>query len=199
MKKFIIITFLTADVLSLAALPQVDAATQSYGPAYYEKQDLADVEAYGPTSFDGTTVTGKVKIYGPLNAKNVNFKILEVNGPCKVKDSHIHEAAINGPVNVEKVTFEGKVQINGPLTARDSNFKGPLSVAARKVMLEKSHAKSIEIQANNNADDKKGQVVILKESVVEGDIKFVKGNGKVIALRGSKVKGKVEGGQLIEK
>lgn len=199
MKKFMIITFLTADVLSLAALSQVHAATQSYGSARYEKQNLTDVEVYGSASFDGSTVTGKATIYGSLNARDAKFKALEVNGSCKAKDSHIHDAEVNGSANFEKVTADGKIEINGSLTAKNSTFKGPLSIAARKATLEKSTAKSIEMGVSDNLDEKKGEILVLKDSIIEGNVKFLGGHGKVIALRGSKVKGKVEGGQLIEK
>jgi len=213
MKKIIALTFLAANVMSFAATAGDSSDTSSpndndlsnqgsvqiFGPARYGKQNLSKVQVYGPAVFEGTTVAETAQIFGPMNAEDAKFKTLVVNGPCNLKSSSIHEAALNGPVKVRKVTVTGKIEINGPLMARDSHFKGPISIAARKITFEGSDAISLELRASHNSDDKKGQIVILKNSIISGNIMFEQGNGKVYLMRGAKVKGQVKGGQIIEK
>ncbi|MBL0941135.1 MAG: hypothetical protein IBJ00_00135 [Alphaproteobacteria bacterium] len=213
MKKIIVLTFLATNITIVSAIAENSsdtsslnssdisnqASVQNFGFARYEKKNISKVQVYGPAVFEGTTVTETAQISGPMNAEDARFKNLVVNGPCNLKGSFINEAVLNGPVKVQKVTVTGKIEINGPLKARDSHFKGPISIAARKITFEGSDATNLELRTSRNAEDKKGQIVILKNSIISGNITFEEGNGKVFLTRGSKVKGQVKGGQLIEK
>lgn len=134
-------------------------------------------------------------INGELIAEDSQFETLVVNGNCKLEDVEISGAAnINGQAKLTDVEVKSTLNIYGQLLAKNATFKKLITANSTKIVLEKSKAKDITVQASHNTTET--QQLTLKDSQVEGNIQFESGNGVITMDGHSKVEGKIEGAKV---
>lgn len=145
------------------------------------KGTVSELSGNGMVTVSGTTVTGDTNVNGLLRADDANFGSLQVNGSASLTECTINNTA----------------DIKGTLNASSTKFENILDVYS-------SLSRFINSKMNNNLhihhNDAKKQLVYLDNNTeVNGDIIFDDGNGEVVVRGGSKIAGKVIGGQAIYK
>ena len=135
------------------------------------------LQAAGNVIFNGTTIEEGLTITGNLEAKDATLNSLNIVGAATLKNT----------------TISGATQIVGGLQATDSNFKDKIQITSKTVTLNHSNTQDIEIKDD---DAKSSPSVYLNDnSVVNGNITFVDGNG-LVKNNNSKINGKIIGGKL---
>lgn len=148
---------------------------------------------YGPLVLNQAEVESSLSVFGPLNAKETNFKgDLTCHGPV----------ALNGNKN----TLQGTVQIRGPLIVNGSIFKGPVTIFgyinAHNCFFKKSiiiHTSKVELKNtqidNLIVEDKENNPVeiILDNVELNGKITIASGYGTVFIKNSHIPQGKISG------
>ncbi|MBA4696642.1 MAG: hypothetical protein H2069_04540 [Legionella sp.] len=133
----------------------------------------------GMVSVNGTTITGPTSINGLLTADDASFTSLQVNGSTSL---------VQCTINLD-------ADIKGSLKASSTKFENTLHIYSNSSRL-------INSKVNQNlhvhhTDSLKQEVYLDNNSEVGGDIIFDDGQGKVVLRGGSKIKGTVKGGEVV--
>ncbi len=180
------------------------------------------VKVMGPGNYMNESFNG-IETMGPLTGSGLKANTIDVYGPAVLsQDSQIGTATIRGPLTASKTTFTGSVEANGNIQAQDSSFEGDLTTEGNdiEVKLENTRAKTITISAQTSGVQKsssggsifsyffstkkkkpEGTRVILKgkNTLVNGPIEFINGEGTVILEDNATYTGKILGGKLAKK
>jgi hypothetical protein len=133
-------------------------------------------------------VENGVEYNGPSACKQAIVHDLKVNGPLTMVNSiQTGKLVINGPLTAENSQL-AEVVINGPLTAKNVIIKEQLTISSNYFSLENSKTKNILVLKMQGS-----QRVKLKNSIVDGNLIFKSGKGKLLMDKTSKITGKVEG------
>lgn len=114
--KFKLIFISTCATLMFSASCLADA---NFGSCSHGKENLDSVICYGPAILKDTTVRGNIKVVGPLTAKNVMARSMQVTGEA----------------NVENTKVADLVEVTGYLKAVSSHFFKGLTVQGDNVLL----------------------------------------------------------------
>jgi cytoskeletal protein CcmA (bactofilin family) len=188
----------------------------SRGEAVYDREAYSYLNtAEGPLNLNHTTVTHRV-----LTDESLTALSSDIGGVCVGENAWICDSSIRGSAHIQKelqiyqsevlgdlfvgkelvaseVHFAEDVTVEGNVTAQNSTFEGTLTATADIVCLSHTQAKSIRIKDCGPYWDK--QIVRLRqESVVEGDIIFESGRGRLLMDDCSRFKGTLSGGQFLE-
>jgi hypothetical protein len=205
---FIIAGFFTVSSLasSLSPLQKIlpkivtgkGSSFKSYGPTSFEEKTLEGaVTVYGPASFKDVTVNASTHVMGPMVAEKSFFQTIHVDGPLSLKMCEIKNGLVNGPVEMTSCKVNEMIEINGSLFSSTSEFNGDISIATNELTLQgQTKAKNIFIRATQ--EDKEQKVYLKDRALVEGDIAFEAGKGKVFVSEGAKVAGQISGGTLVK-
>lgn len=163
--------------LALFGMANLAYAYTGFGICNYGKETLPEVVCYGPAVLKETTVTGDLKVAGPLKAYHVVAGELEVTGTTEMEDSKINgEATVVGAFNVTKTNFDHGLTITGQEILFDhSTVTGDLRVIS---------------------DNEKPIVELNCNSWVTGSIIFEGVPGTVKITNDSIVKGKLQNGEF---
>lgn len=135
----------------------------------------------GIVNVHGTTVTGPTSVNGLLDAEDVNFASLDVNGNVKLIHCTINKISnIKGTLNATSTQFEDSLEIYSNST-KFINSKVSSNLYVRRI------------------DTQKQSVYLDNFSEISGDIIFAGGHGEVIIRGNSKIGGKVVGGKILFK
>lgn len=197
--KQIMVVFIALSLTSMLTHANDKTGATFYGPVTLSNKEFDHLNAKGPTTLEGVTVTGPLEVFGPLTIKDSKIKNLTVMGPLTAKKLTMVSGEINGPVKLDRSQVEGKITINGPLTAEECKFKDTIDIATTKMTLEHSTATHIHVRKNDSWLDKPQKIYLTSKTIVNGDITFEAGNGLVYLKKGSTLKGEVKGGKKIEK
>jgi cytoskeletal protein CcmA (bactofilin family) len=130
-------------------------------------------------------------INGKLDAKDVKFDGLNVNGVTTLEDVSINgKANFNGELTAVDTKFEDLVTLNGNLTARESKFDKTLRLDAQTITLENCQLEDVIILKSK---DNQPQKLILKKTKISGKVVFEGGNGTVQQDKDSTIKNGVTG------
>lgn len=152
---------------------------------------------------------GSLSVAGSATLRNKSFERLTVNGSAQLQDVVVRSKAtingsldirggnfenldVNGSANLQKTSVHALMHINGGLHAYEGTFDA-ISIATTDMELSNCTVDTILVR---RSDPWKEQVIRLVDSVVNKDITFEQGNGKVIANKKSVIKGKIIGGLL---
>lgn len=176
--KTITTALMLASVVSLAS---AEVCKQTPGSVTCGKGTVDKLTGNGMISVHGTTVNGPTLINGMLTTNDANFSALNVNGSVSLTQCSINELAeIKGSLNASSTKFEHSLDIySGAIRFINSKINNNLQV--------------------HHTDNLKQEIYLDNNSEVGGDIIFDDGHGKVYIRGGSKIGGKVIGGEIIEK
>lgn len=188
----------------------------STGEAVYDREAYSYLStAEGPLNLNHTTVTHRVLTDESLTSLSSDIGGVCVGGNAWICDSHIRGSAhiqkelqifdsevlgdlfVGEELRASGVKFASDVTVEGNVTAQNTVFEGTLTATADIVCLSHTQAKLIRIKDCGPYWDK--QIVRLRqESVVEGDIIFESGRGRLLMDDCSRFKGTLCGGQFVE-
>ncbi|MBA2651037.1 MAG: hypothetical protein H0U73_02010 [Tatlockia sp.] len=145
------------------------------------KGTVSSLSGNGMVTVNGTTVEGATHVNGMLNAEDSNFSSLNVNGST----------------TLFQCTVNQDIEIKGDLKASSTKFEKSLDIFSSSIRFINSKvSENLHIHHTKN---KSQEVYLDNNSEVSGDIIFDDGQGNVFVRGGSKIGGKVIGGELINK
>lgn len=145
------------------------------------KGTVSSLSGNGMVTVNGTTVEGATNINGMLNAEDSNFSSLNVNGST----------------TLFQCTVNQDIEIKGALKASSTKFEKSIDIFSNSIRFINSKvSNNLQIRHTQN---KNQEVFLDNNSEVGGDIVFEDGQGKVYVRGGSKIGGKVIGGEVVTK
>lgn len=203
--KFFTKSIWVAFTISMALTAQ--AETASYGSCTYRKETVADITCYGPATLDDTTVTGTIKVFGPVTMNNVTANDVTVNGPLTMNHTNVNNITvagsltmtygnandinIKGPLHINSSTIKGLASVEGPVEATRSTFEKDVFSASNFVMLSSSQ---IVGKVTEKSSNEKAILKMTDKSIISGNVEFSGQAGQVILDSQSKVMGSVVNG-----
>lgn len=158
-------------------LPTFTHAYEAYGICNYGKETVETVICTGPTVLKDTTVSGDVKVVGPLTAINVSAGSL----------------TITGDVDLQNSTIKGSAMITGALNADTVQFKKDLQVAASAITLSHTRvAGSMTVSSSTENPYLKMEC----GTVIKGSLTFIGKAGVIQITDDSAVTGKIKNGSM---
>ncbi len=177
--KTITSALILASVVSTSANAEV--CKQAPGSVTCGKGTVDRLNGNGMVSVHSTTVNGPTFVNGMLTADDANFSALNVNGSVTLTQCTINDVAdIKGSLNASSTKFERSLDVYSD-TTRFINSK-----VNNNLQIHHTDHSTQEVYLDNNSE-------------IGGDIIFDDGHGKVYIRGGSKIVGKVIGGELAEK
>ncbi|MBS0185693.1 MAG: hypothetical protein JSS34_05060 [Proteobacteria bacterium] len=161
----------------------------------------------GPLGFENLTVQKEAVITGPVTGSKGYFADLTVSGPFKVSEILCQNLTVSGPIDATKLAVRDKTTATGNMTANNSDF-GDMTITANKILFNETTARDLLIKKNSsiessflawfgdNSDEKPQELRLTNKSVIEGDVTFESGKGKIYVEEGSQIKGKIQGGTV---
>lgn len=134
---------------------------------------------------------GVFNFSGYLSLLKCRASDARVKGSLTLKDSKVEKIVVHGKLSMQNSEVEGDVAAYGNISVMNSIVNGSISSNTSSMKLENAKVRNIVIRK-----DKIGgiQTVFLKgTSLVEGDITFESGAGKVIISPEAKFQGKTNG------
>jgi hypothetical protein len=166
---------------SAVSVAHAEVCKQTPGSVTCGKGTVDKLTGNGMVSVHGTTVNGPTLINGMLTADDANFSALNVNGSVSLTQCSINDFA----------------EIKGSLNASSTKFERSLDIYSSTIRLINSKVNNaLQI---HHTDNPKQEVYLDNNSEVGGDVIFDDGHGKVYIRGGSKIVGKVIGGEIVEK
>lgn len=162
---------------------------------YYGSWQTDKIAAHGIIELDGTQITKSLYVKGSLDAEGAKIACAYVEGRATFDRSSIDgDLKIVGRGFFKNSKIAGITRMGGPLEALCTSFCFGIETCASYVELKNSTAPSISFRAG--AEDI--QIVkLMQGSVIEGDIEFACGQGRVFIDRTSVLKGQVRGGMVV--
>ena len=136
----------------------------------------------------------KFIINGSFAGKNIQATNGEVSGSLTCEKTNIdNDLEVNGSLKATETKVSGKTKVDGNLDASRSSFSD-IEISSWQCTLRNSKAKNIFIKKTK---DKSQRIYLKGKTIIEGNITFESGNGKVIFSNEAKVKGKVQGASVV--
>ncbi len=168
-------------LVGAVSMANAEVCKEAPGSVTCGKGRVKSLIGNGTVTLNGTTIEGPSIINGMLTADDASFSSLNVNGSASLMQCTINLGA----------------DIKGSLKASSAKFESSLDIYSNS-------SRFINSKISNNlhihhTDHSKQEVFLENNSEVGGDVIFDDGIGKVYVSGGSKVNGKVIGGELINK
>ena len=161
------------------------------GPAQLNNVKAVSLTVNGPLQFSQLEVSKTSQVVGPItNSEKGNFKQLNVKGPLAAGSVQCDGLAVFGPANVRDWMVKGRTVIVGPLIAKNSTFSD-VEITADKVVFENTTVNNILIK--QQVDNKIQELSLKGSTIVNGNITFESGNGKVTTGKMVEIRGSVKG------
>ncbi len=163
----------TLIVLMTVSLPLIVKAEAGY--CHYDKQVIDNITCFGAAYLNGTTVTGKVNVFGPLT----------------INKATVNQLTVKGELHSTNSTINGNATVYGPVFAVNSQFKKDLFSATNYLELVNSH---IAGNITEKSSSETGTIKLVKGSSIANNINFSARSGVVKLDSHSKVMGKITNG-----
>ncbi len=196
-----------------------------YGSARLKDSSFTAVKVYGSTTCDTVKIKGKLNVSGSCNAEHLECQQLSISGSAHVKSIQVHGATeFFGSCSIDASEFNKSLNVDGSCTMANTTVYGKacifgaahfsdctlnsLKIACKEAYFSHTTLKDIHVAAAESSltlfgfkikNDTHQTLYIEKGSVIEGDIVFEKGEGKIIVSGGSVIKGKVINGVIVQK
>ena len=131
---------------------------------------------------------------GAATIENSNVAHFQGSGICSITQSDIGTMQLSGQLTTLTTHFHNRVKITGKIQSSQSVFDGDLYVCSDDVVLDACHVKNIRFSKPATPDQE--EVLILKNTLVEGTVTFDSKKGKIIMDATSKITGGIHGGQV---
>lgn len=152
-------------------------AADDFGICNYGKQNMAAVICFGPAILDETIVRGNIKVVGPLTARGVQAKSMQVTGSAEVHNTQI----------------ASDVEVTGYLQSYGSHFYTSLIIEGDKLLLDHTIiGGGVTMTSNVN----KPIITLQCSSSITGDVTFGGVAGVLQVSDDSAMQGKVHNGVL---
>lgn len=147
------------------------------GICNYGKESLAAVICFGPAILSNTAVRGNIKVVGPLTARGVQAKSLQVTGSAEVHNTQI----------------VSMVEITGYLQSYGSHFYSSMTVEGDQMLLDHTIVGG-DITMTSNVN--KPIITLQCSSSISGNVTFGGVAGVLQVSDDSAMQGKVNNGVL---
>ncbi|MFT4554073.1 MAG: hypothetical protein ACI9S8_002718 [Chlamydiales bacterium] len=156
-----------------------------------DQEDLKILE-YGEEKVESIQENAFVKLF-----KTNVWKTTNVKGRFYCKEANTGQLTIDGPAVIEDSTIRGRVVVMGPLTIKNSIFIENLEITGKKSFIYGSTINSVFMFRPKGYT---GKLVleVSDNTFLKGSVIFDSGEGEVILKGGSKIRGAVIKGILID-
>ena len=156
------------------------------------KQENLKVFEYGEEKVDSIQENGFVKLL-----KTKVWKTTNVKGRFYCKEANTGQLNIQGPTVLEDSTIRGRAVVKGTLTVKNTKFIENLEITGKKAFFYGSTVNSVFMFRPKGYT---GKLVleVRDNTYLKGSVIFESGEGEVILKEGSKIRGAVIKGKLIE-
>ncbi|MBM18088.1 MAG: hypothetical protein CL947_03430 [Epsilonproteobacteria bacterium] len=152
-----------------------------HGSTNLEHTSYINLIVNGSANFQHIQVEKQLQVNGSLQASDCIFKKVQVNGSFELEDSNVSEL----------------VQVNGLAEFQDCQLH-KVELASAEVTFDDCQIYTIHIKKINNSSND-SQTVVLDDTVIQGNVTFESGTGKIVLEGSSKIVGKIIGGTIISK
>lgn len=165
MKRIVLITIVIAGLANAYAYTGFDVCN-------FGNEKVTSVICYGPAVLKDTTVTGDVKVAGPLKASNISAGTMHIAGSATVQGSKILGSAdVAGKLYAEKVTFEKGLNVSAnAITLRSSIVKGPVVVSSQATKPYLKMECGSVVTGSVTFEGMEGIIQVTDDSMVQGKI-----------------------------
>lgn len=147
-------------------------AYTGFGICNFGKETVSAVVCYGPAVLKDTTVTGDVKVAGPLRAANVTMGAMSITGTADIQDSTVGGLAdVIGSLNANRVTFKKSLTVtSNSVVLSHTTVNGEVTISS------KSSKPYLKMQCGSTItgaltfDGAEGVVQITDDSIIQGKI-----------------------------
>ena len=149
------------------------------GPAQLEEIKTTSLTVNGPIQFTDLEVFKTAQIFGPVsNSEKGTFEKIKVTGSLSAQNVQCNELTATGSVDIRDWTIKNRTTVIGLLHAQNSKFSD-LEITSNKVSLENTTVDNIMIK--RSGDNKVQELFLTGATIVNGNITFESGKGKIIA------------------
>lgn len=135
----------------------------------------------------------KFIVNGSFTGKNIQAQNGEVNGALSCNEASIdNDLIVNGSLSGKGIKVSGKTKVDGNLDASKSCFSN-IETAAFRVTLKNSKAMNIFVKKTKHESQR---IYLEGKTIIEGNITFESGNGKVFISKETKVVGDIQGATI---
>ena len=165
----------------------------------YGSESIPGQQLMGQVHFNGTKITGPASFLGDVSAENnAEFDSVQITGKFKVNDKALirKDFLATGQINTKGALFESTLTATGDVRMQDTTINGEINLISGKVELSDSVVKK-SISFN---DDGRGlpPKLILKNTVIHGDVTFKGSNGIVEMDKASRIEGSLVGAKIAD-
>jgi hypothetical protein len=153
------------------------AVEGGFGICTYGKETVPSIICYGPAVLRETTITGDLKVAGPLKASKITVGAMTIAGSVDIQD-----AKVKGPVDVK-----------GYFSAKNVDFLKDLNIEANEILL--NHVKEHGSMTIHSVATK-AYLKMRCDTTIAGSVKFDGEEGVVQVTNDSIVQGKIINGTL---
>ena len=181
------------------------------GNARLEKLSYDSLTIAGALDFNNLTIEKTLTVEGSANGnslkcnkfivnssftgKNIQAQNGEVNGTLVCDTVTIDEdLTVNGSLSGKKIKVSGKTKVDGNLDASKSSFSDIEVATTYRITLTSSKAKNIFVKKSKYESQR---IYLEGRTIIEGNIIFESGNGKVLVSRKAKIMGEVQGASVV--
>lgn len=166
------------------------------GPADLDQLKSNTLKVTGPLKFNKIVISNETEVTGPTAGEKGKFNNLKITGPVKGTQIEAQTMNITGPAYFNNIEVKGNAKITGTLFVNKGKFKN-IDVVSDKVKLKDTTADSIHFDKNMHDSKKEQMLMIQGKSIINGDIVFDSGKGKVVVDKTVQIKGKVQGAEVV--
>ena len=171
---------------------------QSYGGLSAVNSTIDQLNGKGGVDLKKCTITGQESTTNggaTLNDVTVDHS-LNCHGSLHANGSTFNQLHANGGVDLNKCKISGQASFKGSVTAQDTRFDEKVTIHSKKTVLKECTLKQSIFVGKEVKGTLEPQVIELTDTVIEGDVTFEQGNGKIFLKGSSKILGKVAGGNI---
>lgn len=188
------------------------------GVVNISSQHCSNLSVTGVANLEEMTVDKTLSVTGPVNAQKCQFGNASIIGAVNFKDVMIHQKLdvtgafnaddcklqtinITGEIALSRCDIEQEAKLCGGVAAQDSKFHADILLDGNKFAFQNCNVvKSIMVKKESWFNWWfKTQTILLKNTVVHGDIIFETEGGIVELHKSAKVHGKIIGAKIVQK
>lgn len=160
------------------------------GPTTLNYVKVKVLAVNGDLKFDHLKVSDSAQLMGPVEGQYGEFGTCKIKGPAQLSEVKAQALNVTGVLQASRLKVAEAATVTGKLSLQEAEI-GALVVTPgdnEQISLNQTQVKSIVVKGSHGSVLK-----LMNNSVVEGNVTFESGQGKIETDQSSKVMGHVTG------
>jgi hypothetical protein len=162
------------------------------GPAQLNNMRFKNLTTNGPLELKLLTVENEFETNGPVKGEDLKCNALKSTGLFAVDNVTCNKLIAVGPISGKNITINGDSNIIGPLSVKNSNFQN-ITIYSNIIRLDDTVIGSITVKKSDSNNHSKQELILEGATIINGDVIFESGNGKIKSNPKAKIVGKIQG------